>query len=226
MPRAAPGAYRIGLVITRLVQRGAVAAALALSGAAAPGDAAARDATDPPTAAERRFAAVLARAIAADVRDHRPTGPLARMVVRWVSPEEPGDVTVHVLSERERRRVDDFNAWYPLEWRNVDREMRRSERIRRAVKGATRRSNRRYDAHPSELPDEVTPSGERLAPPPLFAALRRMPRQLRRANVPVDRYFAMSASHIEGDGALPTLRALASRKLLAALRHRGELPRE
>ena len=104
--------------------------------------------------------------------------------------------------------------------------MRRSARIRKTIRAAARRLNRRYDAHPSELPDEVTSSGKRLAPPPILAALRRIPTQLRRANAPVDRYFAMSASHFEGDGALPTLRELASRKLLAALKRRGELPRE
>ena len=198
--------------------------AIAVVAAAVPSDATARDATDLPTPAEKRFGAALAAAIATDTQRHPPRGRLARVVVRWFDPAQPGYFTVHVLGQRERRRIRDADAWYPLEWPNLDREVRRTDRVTKAVRAAARTLKRRYARRPSAVPDEITAANERLAPPAILSALRRLPKQLRLRGLPVTGDFSMSATHLEGDGGLATLRALGPRRLLNVLKRRGELP--
>lgn len=115
------------------------------------------------TAEGRAYGVALAGAIAADAARHRPAGPLRRAVIRWFWDDDPRNLTIHLLGADDEQ-PSQGDAWYPLEWPNVDREFERTERVLRdadvvRAAGALEASLRRDDgdhvlaAH-GELPDE------------------------------------------------------------------------
>jgi hypothetical protein len=176
------------------------------------------------TSEEQEYAASFARAIAEDVHAHPPAGPLVRVVIRWFEEDDPLYFTVHVLGSEERADVPAEDAWYPLEWPNVDREMERTDRL--AEHPAVRRSGEAlkatYEAGTSEQgeDDDWAPS------PATVEVVRRLPDELQAASVRLDDEFAASAAHFEGWGALAVLQEVADPHLLAALEAREELPAE
>ena len=185
-----------------------------------------RPAARPLTSAEKQFASAFAAALARDVRRHGPGEPLVRAVVRWHEPTDPLYFTVHVLTSRQRRQVRPADAWYPLEWPNVDAEMERTDRLNRdaAIRRTGRRLAARYQRDP-DVQDEIEGWGDGLSPSPVIVEIvRRVPEALRDAGVDVHDELAVSAAHFEGYGALPVLRATAQPGVIAALDRRGELP--
>ncbi|MEO6350862.1 MAG: hypothetical protein ABIP53_09435, partial [Candidatus Limnocylindrales bacterium] len=77
--------------------------------------------------ASLRYAEELAWAIVASMRRDPPPGLPARVVIRWF--EGPDYLTVHVLGTAEEGKVALDDAWYPLEWPNEPREIRRADAI-------------------------------------------------------------------------------------------------
>jgi hypothetical protein len=168
------------------------------------------------TTAEQRFATTMAHAIAVDVRDHPPAGPVVRAVLRWFEEDDPLYFTVHVLGADERAAVSPQDAWDPLEWPNVDRELERADRIEKD-------SDLKVAAAALALQDDDLDPGE-LPAPAILAAIRALPDAFRAAGVPVTEDLAVTGSHFEGWGMLAVFRAFGATSVLAALEARGELP--
>jgi len=133
---------------------------------------------------------------------------------------------VHVLTASGREDVPPGDAWYPLEWPNVDEELERTDRLtaRAGVQRTGRPLADTYENDPA-MQDDVAEWGEQLSPSPaVVETVRRLPDALRSAGVPLDDEFAASAAHFEGYGALAVLKATAYPGTIAALDARGELP--
>jgi hypothetical protein len=168
---------------------------------------------------ERRFADRLATAIADDLRRVPPREPVLRVVLRWFTTDDPLYFTVHALGAPEAGDVDPGDAWYPLEWGNVDAEIERAERLLTAhpeLRRAGERLQQRYE----EVVGDDEPS------PAILEAVRRLPAAIAAAGIETHERFAVAAAQFEGYGALPVLRRLADPALLAELEARGELPDE
>ncbi|MFE9577407.1 hypothetical protein ACFYO1_13540 [Nocardia sp. NPDC006044] len=172
---------------------------------------------------EDEFATALARAIAEDLRAHPPAGALVRVVVRWFEEARPLYFTVHALGADERAEVPPEDAWYPLEWENLDEELDRGERVEDDP--GVRRTGEALEAvyranSPGRDYDDFRPS------PAITEVIRRLPDELRAAGVRLDAEFTTSAAHFEGMGALALLQDLTPPHLIAALKARGEMPIE
>jgi hypothetical protein len=176
------------------------------------------------TSEEQTYAAAFARAIAADVSAHPPVGALARIVVRWFETDDPLYFTVHALGSEERAAVAAGEAWYPLEWQDVDREMERTGRL--SGDAEVLRAGAALRPQYEEAADDADEDGEPGPSAATVEAVRRLPDALRAAGVELDQHFAVSAAHFEGWGALAVLRRVATPELLAALAARDELPEE
>jgi hypothetical protein len=176
------------------------------------------------TSEEQEYAASFARAIAEDVSAHPPAGPLVRVVIRWFEEDDPLYFTVHVLGSDDRADVPPEDAWYPLEWPNVDQEMERTDRLAEhsAVRQAGEALRTAYEAGTSEHAED----GDWAPSQATVEVVRRLPDELQAAGVRLDEEFAASAAHFEGWGALAVLQEVADTRLLAALEARGELPAE
>jgi hypothetical protein len=174
------------------------------------------------TPLEDAYAAALAAAIAADIRDDPPEGPLVRVVLRWFEENDPLYFTVHALGAEERDAVPAEDAWYPLEWPNADRELDRGERL--AEDADVKRTGAALAAHYEQHEDDE--SGEWGPSPATVEVVRRLPDALRSAGLELTDDFAASAAHFEGWGARAVLKQVADRRLLRALKKRGELPEE
>ncbi len=68
---------------------------------------------------EEAYASAMTRAIVVDIAAHPANGELARIVLRWFEWDDPAYFTLHVLGTEDD---DQGEAWYPLEWLNVDEE--------------------------------------------------------------------------------------------------------
>ncbi len=176
---------------------------------------------------EERFAAELARAVAEDVRAHAPGGELVRIIVRWFEAADPLYFTVHALGEDEAQEVPADDAWYPLEWPNLDDELERSERVAEdpGVVEAGEALAAAY-AEAEEEAEEPEEAGEWTPSLAIVEAVRLMADALRGAGVPLAERFAASAAHSEGWGVLKVLEATADSDALHALEEQDELPRE
>jgi hypothetical protein len=169
----------------------------------------------------RAYAAVVAGAIARDIAERGPSGPLRRIVVRWFWSGDPTYLTIHVLADGDAQPPPD-DAWFPLEWADSERELQRTDRIleqlpvQRAAETLTATFARDDDG---EVDGEAhLPAVEEI--------VRLLPDALRAAGVELGDVFAASAAHFEGWGALDVLESLASPELRAALEERGEWPSE
>jgi hypothetical protein len=176
-----------------------------------------------PTAPElndegRAFASTLADAIARDVAEHGPEGPLRRVVVRWFWSGDPAYLTIHVLGDHDAQPSPE-DAWYPLEWANEERELERTDRVLAAP--AVQRAAETLTA---SFPHEAENSISHL--PAVVETVTLLPAALRAAGIDLADRFATSAAHFEGWGALDVLEGVASGELLAALEAHGELPAE
>lgn len=174
---------------------------------------------------EQQFAEAFARAVAEDIRAHPAGGPLVRVVVRWEEDVEPLSFTVHALGADEREEVPAEDAWYPLEWPNLDHELERTDRVSDdpVLHGAADELKAQY-ADREEQEEEA--AGTFGASPAIVEAVRALPDALREAGVPLDEEFVATASHFEGWGALKVLEDTADPDVLAALEERDELPYE
>ena len=180
----------------------------------------------PATAEEERFAVAFGQALAEDVRKHGPAKRLVRAVIRWIDPADPLAFTVHVLAAEDRAQVPPRDAWYPLEWPNVDDELKRTDRLgsHAGVRREGRSLANRYEKDPA-MQGDVQGWGEGPSPSPaVIETVRHLPDALRAAGVELDDEFAVSAAHFEGYGALAVLKATAYPGTIAALDARGELP--
>jgi hypothetical protein len=178
---------------------------------------------------EQQFADAFARAVAEDIRAHPAGGPLVRVVVRWEEETEPLHFTVHALGADEHDEVAAEDAWYPLEWPNLDHEMERTDRLADdpVLQRAGDEVKAQY-ADRGEVEDADEASGEwgHGASPAVVEAVRALPEALREAGVALDDEFVATASHFEGWGALKVLEETADPDVLAALEERDELPYE
>lgn len=178
---------------------------------------------------EQEFADTFSRALAEDVHAHPPAGPLVRLIVRWAEETEPLHFTAHALGADERDEVAAEDAWYPLEWPNLDHEMERADRLAEdpVLQRAGDALKSQYEDR-GEEPDEDEAAGEwgHHASPALVEAVRLLPEALREAGVPLDEEFVATASHFEGWGALKVIEETADPDVLAALEARDELPYE
>jgi hypothetical protein len=164
----------------------------------------------------RAYAALVAGAIARDVVEHGPAGPLRRVVVRWFWSGDPAYLTIHVLGDGDEQPPPD-DAWYPLEWPNVERELERTDRVldRPEIQGA------------AETLRATFPEGDAEAHVPAVEGIvRSLPAALAAAGLELADRFAVSAAHFEGWGALDGIQAFASPDLQAALEEHGEMPTE
>ena len=178
-------------------------------------------------AEEERFAAELARAVAEDVRAHAPAGELVRIIVRWFEAADPLYFTVHALGEDEAQEVPADDAWYPLEWPNLDDELERSERVAEDP-GVVEAGEALAAAYAEAEEEEPQPQedGEWTPSLAIVEAVRLMADALRGAGVPLAERFAASAAHSEGWGVLKVLEATADSDALHALEEQDELPHE
>jgi hypothetical protein len=176
-------------------------------------------------AEEERFAAELARAVAEDVRAHAPGGELVRIIVRWFEAADPLYFTVHALGEDEAQEVPADDAWYPLEWPNLDDELERSERVAEDP-GVVEAGEALAAAYAEAEEEEPQEDGEWTPSLAIVEAVRLMADALRGAGVPLAERFAASAAHSEGWGVLKVLEATADSDALHALEEQDELPRE
>lgn len=174
---------------------------------------------------EERFAAELARAVAEDVRAHPPGGDLVRVVLRWSEARDPLYFTVHALGEEDAQEVPADDAWYPLEWPNVDDELERTERVSEdpGVQEAGEALVAAYEASEVEEPEDT---GEWTPSQAIVETVRLLADALRGAGVPLAERFAASAAHFEGWGVLKILEATADGDALHALEEQDELPHE
>lgn len=172
-------------------------------------------------AEEAKFASALVEAVVDDLRRNPPAGAVIRVVIRWFEADDPAYFTLHVLGSDERAGVPADDAWYPLEWPNVEREMQRTDRVAEApaVARAGEELEQYYQSH-SDDGDDEEPSAA------IQEAVRRLPEALLSAEIPTEAELAVSAAHFEGWGALAVLRKVAGPDLIAALEARGELPDE
>ena len=178
---------------------------------------------------EQQFADAFARAVAEDVRAHPAAGPLVRVVVRWDVETDPLHFTVHTLGADEADEVATEDAWYPLEWPNIDHEMERTDRLADdpVLQRAGDELKAQYaDRGEHEDADEAAGEWGHGASPGIVEAVRALPDALREAGVPLDDEFVATASHFEGWGALKVLEETADPDVLAALEERDELPYE
>jgi hypothetical protein len=175
-------------------------------------------------AEEERFAAELARAIADDVHAQPPGGDLVRIVLRWFEAADPLYFTVHALGEVEAREVPTDDAWYPLEWPNVDDELERTERV--AEDPGVQEAGEALAAVYAETADEVEQAGEWTPSEAIVESVRLLADALRAAGVPLAERFAASAAHSEGWGVLKVLEATADGDVLHLLEEEDELPHE
>ena len=175
---------------------------------------------------EQQFAEAFARALAEDIRAHPVGGPLVRVVVRWAEETEPMGFTVHALGADEHDEVPAEDAWYPLEWPNLDHEMERADRLAEdpVLQGLADELKAQY-ADREEQEDEEA-AGEWGASPAIVEAVRALPEALAEAGVALDDDFAATASHFEGWGSLKVLEETADPDVLARLEGRDELPYE
>lgn len=88
------------------------------------------------TSAEEQYATELASAIVASLRERPVSGPLVRVSIRWF--EGPDYLTIHALGADDEQEVDADDAWYPLEWPNVDAEIGRADLVLGAPRSAAR----------------------------------------------------------------------------------------
>ena len=180
---------------------------------------------------EQEFADTFARAVAEDIRAHPAGGPLVRVVVRWEEEVEPLNFTVHALGADEHDEVAPEDAWYPLEWPNLDHEMERADRLHedpilQRAADALKAQYEDRDGEDGEDGEEASGEWGHHASPAVVEAVRMLPDALREAGVPLDDEFVASASHFEGWGALKVLEETADPEILAALEARDELPYE
>lgn len=173
---------------------------------------------------EERFAAELARAVAEDVRAQPPGGDLVRIILRWFEAADPLYFTVHALGEDEAQEVPADDAWYPLEWPNLDDELERSERV--AEDPGVVETGEALAAAYAEAEEEPEETGEWTPSLAIVEAVRLMADALRGAGVSLAERFAASAAHSEGWGVLKVLEATADSDALHALEEQDELPRE
>ncbi|HEX5618825.1 MAG TPA: hypothetical protein VFX51_10415 [Solirubrobacteraceae bacterium] len=174
------------------------------------------------TPLEDEYAAAVAAAIAEDVHGNPPDGPLVRVVLRWFEEGDPLYCTLHALGANERDAVPPEDAWYPLEWPNADIEIDRWERV--VKEPEVQRTGEVLAAYYGEHEDDE--EGEWGPSPATVEVVRRLPAALRSAGVDLTDDFAAAAAHFEGWGARAILKEVADRRLLRALRKRGELPEE
>jgi hypothetical protein len=179
---------------------------------------------------EQEFADTFSRALAEDIRAHPVGGPLVRVVVRWEEETQPLYFTAHALGADELDEVAPEDAWYPLEWPNLDHEMERADRL--AEDPILQRAGDALKAQYADRGEEDHEEGEAAgewghhASPAIVEAVRMLPDALREAGVSLDEEFVASASHFEGWGALKVLEETADPEVLAALEGRDELPYE
>jgi hypothetical protein len=148
-------------------------------------------------------------------------GRLARVVVRWFQNADPLYLTIHALGTDEESGLEDGDAWYPLEWPNVDREIERWDRI--VADPAVQAAGHAVADEYAELDD--MDAGEWRASPALIEVARRAPEALRAAGVEAADHMLVLAAHFEGGGALRVLQEIRpSERVVAALRRRDELP--
>ena len=147
---------------------------------------------------EQHFAEAFAGAVAEDVRAHPAGGPLVRVVVRWEDETQPMHFTVHALGADETDEVAAEDAWYPLQWPNLDHEMERGDRLADdpVLQRAADELKTQYEDR-GEEPEEDAASGEwgHHASPAMVEAVRLLPDALREAGVPLDDEFVATASH-------------------------------
>ena len=173
---------------------------------------------------EERFAAELARSIAEDLQAHPPGGDLVRVVLRWFEAADPLYFTVHALGEEEAQEVPADDAWYPLEWPNVDEGLERTERV--VEDPGVQEAGEVLAAAYEESAEEPEETGEWTPSQAIVEAVRLLADALRGAGVPLAERFAASAAHSEGWGVLKVLEATADSDALHALEEQDELPHE
>lgn len=136
----------------------------------------------------------------------------------------PGRIlTIHALGTDEESDVGPGDAWYPLEWPNVDRELPRAERIldEPAVQAAGAALAGEY----ADIAD--WDDGEWRASPALIEVARRGRDGLRAAGVDCGDHMLLLAAHFEGGGASHVLEQInPPRAVVAALAQRDELPED
>lgn len=170
--------------------------------------------------AGERFAELLAEALAGDIAAWPPEGSLVRLVVRWSEPADPLAVTVHALGSGEQTAIDPSDAWLPLRWPNVARELERADRVR-AYEGL-REARERIEQDDGQDEEDV----HELGPDVIVEVVRRLPGALAAAGVAMAGDAAITAAHVEGYGARAVLDATADRSTLVALDQAGLLPDE
>jgi hypothetical protein len=149
----------------------------------------------PPLTAEgRAYAAAFADALAADVAEHGPSGPLRRAVIRWFDGGDPLYLTLHVLAEDDEQPPA-ADTWLPLEWANADREFERTDRVL-ALPSVIAAAEALVATFPPEDDDERYEAHR----PAVDEAVDLLPAALRAHGLALTAEFAASTAHFEGWG--------------------------
>ena len=175
------------------------------------------------TPVDESYVSALLDALSRDLVEHPVPGRLARVVVRWHQNAEPLYLTIHALGTDEESDVEPGNAWYPLEWPNVDREMPRAERIL---------DDPALQAPGAALADQYADiadwdGGEWRASPALIEVARRGREAVTSAGVESADHLLVLAANFEGGGASHVLEEIdPPRTVVAVLAERDELPED
>jgi hypothetical protein len=173
------------------------------------------------TDAGRAYGVTVARALAEDVARHGPAAPLRRVVIRWFWDGDPSYLTLHVLGANDEQPPPE-DAWYPLEWRNEEREFERTDRVL-ARPDVIRAAEVLTATFPRDGNGDVDGYAHLTA---VHEIVRQLPTALSASGIHLEDRFAVSAAHFEGWGALDALEDTAAPELPRALADHGELPAE
>lgn len=175
------------------------------------------------TDAEEAYIGALLDALVRDLVEHPVPGRLARVVIRWFEKTDPLYLTVHALGTDEEDAIEEGDAWYPLEWPNVDREEARADRV--VNDSGVQAAGPALAAEYAQLDDMQ--DGEWRASPALIEVARRAPHALAAAGIESADHMLVLAAHFEGGGAAHVMDEVAPpATVVAALRERDELPDE
>ena len=169
------------------------------------------------TAAAEKYADALAAAIAESLQRDPVAGDLVRLIIRWF--EGPDYLTIHALGTEEERDVSSEDAWYPLEWPNVERELDRVEAVMQdeSLTGA-------IEELVAEQGDDGWSWEEQ--PPPLIVAAQKLHDLVESRGIPTAPHFAVGVSHFEGWGPEHSVPRANPQPVLARLADRDLLPYE
>ena len=169
------------------------------------------------TSAEEKYADALASSITSSLERDPVRGDLSRLIIRWF--EGPDYLTIHALGTEDERDVPNDDAWYPLEWPNVEHEIDRVDAVMQdeTLTGA-------IEVLAAEVGEDGWSWDEQ--PQPLIATAQKVRELVESTGIPTASHFAVGVSHFEGWGAEDSVPRANPQATLAQLEEQDLLPDE